>query len=192
MASSTDPRALRSRDAMLEAARRILREHGPAAVTHQRVAEQAGVGRATVYRHWPTAGAVLADAMAGAPLPFFADPEVPVRPWLLTRLRALADEMLLPEVVAVTVTLVHGAVWDADGRQRRDASAAAASRQLRAALRSAVETGELTPAADPADAAALVLGPLLYRSLLEPGRLPDAALERILDSLGRWNTTPGT
>ncbi len=175
---------------MLGAARDLLREHGPTAVTHQRVAERAGVGRATVYRHWPTAQAMLAETMAGASLPFFADPQVPVRPWLLARLRVLADELLLPEVVAVTVTLVHGAVWDEHGAQRRDASAAAASRQLRAALQLAVDSGELRPALDLADAAALVLGPLLYRSVLEPGRLSDAALERLADAPGTWRTDP--
>ena len=45
-----DPRTVRSREAILAAARHLLLHHGPAAVTHQRVAEQAGVGRATVSR----------------------------------------------------------------------------------------------------------------------------------------------
>jgi AcrR family transcriptional regulator len=175
---------------MLEAARGLLREHGPTAITHQRVAECAGVGRATVYRHWPTAQAMLAETMAGAPLPFFADPQVPVRPWLLTRLRVLAEELLLPEVVAVTVTLIHSATWDEDAAQRRDASATAASRQLRAALELAVDSGELHLYLDLADAAALLLGPLLYRSVLEPGRLSDTALQRLIEALGTWRTSP--
>jgi len=38
---------------MLRAAAAILEEEGPTGVTHQRVAERAGVGRATAYRHWP-------------------------------------------------------------------------------------------------------------------------------------------
>jgi len=185
---TVDPRALRSRQAMLDAARRLLAAHGPAAVTHQRVAQEAGVGRATVYRHWPTAEAMLMDAMSGARLPFFADPQVPVRPWLLGRLRDLADELLLREVAAVTLTLVHSAAWDEAAAARRDASAAATSGQLQAALQVAVDSGELRPAVDLTYAAALVVGPLLYRAVVEPGRLPDAVLAAALDAVGTWTT----
>ena len=63
MSYSADPRAVRSREAMLAAARRLLAEEGLDAVTHQRVAQEAGVGRATVYRHWPRTDQLLLDAM---------------------------------------------------------------------------------------------------------------------------------
>jgi len=41
-----DPRAARSREAILCAARLLLEREGPESVTHQRVAREAGVGRA--------------------------------------------------------------------------------------------------------------------------------------------------
>ncbi|GHK00071.1 hypothetical protein SY2F82_18680 [Streptomyces sp. Y2F8-2] len=50
----TDPRLLRSREAMVAAATALLTEGGLEAVTHQTVATRAGVGRTTVYRHWPS------------------------------------------------------------------------------------------------------------------------------------------
>src|SRR5437016_7314236 len=53
-AGKPDPRVVKSRETILSAARTLLQESGPAAVTHQRVAARAGVGRATVYRHWRT------------------------------------------------------------------------------------------------------------------------------------------
>lgn len=53
--TNTDPRAVRSRQAILDAVRWILLNEGPDRITHQRVAEVAEVGRATVYRHWKTA-----------------------------------------------------------------------------------------------------------------------------------------
>jgi AcrR family transcriptional regulator len=56
---------------MLVAARELLVGEGPGAVTHQRVAQEAGVGRATVYRHWPRPEQLLLDVMAGADLPHF-------------------------------------------------------------------------------------------------------------------------
>src|SRR5436853_514718 len=78
--------------AILTAARMLLVRDGPAGVTHQRVAAEAGVGRATVYRHWPRPEQLLLDVMAGVDLPFFREPTVPVRPWLAKQLHRLADE----------------------------------------------------------------------------------------------------
>jgi AcrR family transcriptional regulator len=94
--TTVDPRQARSRKAMLDAARELLAREGPAAVTHQRVARQAGVGRATVYRHWPRPEQLMLDTMAGVELPFFRDPVTPVRPWLWGQLRTFADEIALP------------------------------------------------------------------------------------------------
>ena len=98
MNTPLDPRAARSREAMLAAARALLVHEGPAAVSHQRVARQARVGRATAYRHWPRPEQLLLDAMASVELPFFREPTPPVRPWLRQQLRQLADELALPKV----------------------------------------------------------------------------------------------
>jgi AcrR family transcriptional regulator len=69
---ATDPRAARSREAILAAAFDLLAREGPGAITHQRVAQQAGVGRATVYRHWAAPENLLRDVLYTAELPFFA------------------------------------------------------------------------------------------------------------------------
>ncbi|MGM1063453.1 TetR/AcrR family transcriptional regulator [Saccharothrix sp. Mg75] len=185
MADTEDPRVTRSREAILVAARELLRDGGPAAVTHQRVAALAGVGRATVYRHWPRPEQLLTDAMAGVRMPFFLDPEVPVRPWLERQLRVLADELALPDVLAVTTSLLHGAVWDPEVTDRRDRLAAAVGGRLRAALEAAVDAGELR-ADGLDDAPALLIGPLLYRGVLEPAPVPDDLIARLLDAVGTW------
>ncbi|WP_214403148.1 TetR/AcrR family transcriptional regulator [Pseudonocardia lacus] len=187
MADAPDPRVTRSRAAVLAAARDLLREEGPAALTHQRVAARAGVGRATVYRHWPQPEQLLTDAMAGVSMPFFLDPTTPVRAWLRQQLRVLADELVLPDVLAVTTSLLHGAVWQPAITERRDRLAAAMADRLRRALASAVHSGELRPAGDLDDAAALLIGPLLYRAVLEPRRpVPDTLIARLLDQVGAW------
>src|SRR5580693_2734166 len=74
--SATDPRATRSREAILAAAWDLLAREGPGAITHQRVAQQAGVGRATGYRHWAAPEDLLRDVLFSAELPFFAAPAV--------------------------------------------------------------------------------------------------------------------
>ena len=182
MADSPDPRVTRSREAILAAARELLVQEGPAAVTHQHVAARAGVGRATVYRHWPQPGTLLGDAMAGVRMPFFREPVPPLRPWLKQQLRSLADELDLPDVRAVTAALVQGAT-DAG---RREHLTEAIGRRLGAALAKAEETGELRLAVDPRDAAALVIGPLFYRSMLESGPVSEVMIDRLVDTLGTW------
>ncbi|MFG1927624.1 TetR/AcrR family transcriptional regulator [Cryptosporangium sp. NPDC048952] len=179
----TDPRAERSRHAMLWAARELLLRHGPAAVTHQRVAEQAGVGRATVYRHWPRVEDLLLATMSGSDLPYFRDPQPPIRPWLFGELRRLADEMAQPEVAAVTLTLMHGALWDADIAQQRDASVANINERIGAALALARASGEAVVAVNDADAATLLIGPLVYRTAMQAGTVPDEVISRALDSV---------
>jgi AcrR family transcriptional regulator len=55
------PRVERSRRRALWAGREILLNEGWDALTQRRVAEVAGIGRATVYRHWPDRISLLVD-----------------------------------------------------------------------------------------------------------------------------------
>ena len=52
-----------ARDAILDATFELLRAQGASGVTIDAIAEAAGVGRQTIYRWWPTKGAVVAEAM---------------------------------------------------------------------------------------------------------------------------------
>jgi AcrR family transcriptional regulator len=47
-------------DAVLDTAAAMAAEHGPASVTMSQVAEQAGIGRATLYKYFPDVSAILA------------------------------------------------------------------------------------------------------------------------------------
>ena len=57
-----DPRVERSRMVILEAAVEELAEVGYGGVTIESVAARAGVGKSTIYRHWPDKLALIADA----------------------------------------------------------------------------------------------------------------------------------
>jgi AcrR family transcriptional regulator len=176
----------RSRKAMLAAARELLLRDGPAAVTHQRVARQARVGRATVYRHWPRADELLLDAMALVDLPFFREPVTPVRPWLRGELRILADEMALPQIAAVALGMMQGSARSLPAEVRERFTATATGR-IRAALALAAAEGELDAAADPQDALALLVGPILQRTCMQAGTVSDDLIDRLLDSIGTWD-----
>ena len=51
-----------SHRAILAATRDLVREHGYAALTIEGVAARAGVGKQTIYRWWPSKGAVAIEA----------------------------------------------------------------------------------------------------------------------------------
>src|SRR5258707_1872547 len=98
---ATDPRAARSREAILAAAFDLLAREGPGAITHQRVAQQAGVARATAYRHRAAPQDLLRDVLFSAHLPFFATPALPLRPRLHAQLTQLAEGLARPALASL-------------------------------------------------------------------------------------------
>jgi AcrR family transcriptional regulator len=185
--SRTDPRFLRSREAILHAARELLLEKGPTAVTHVQVAERAEVGRATVYRHWPRTELLLMEAMATVSMPFFDEPTVPTRDWLRRELTAMARELDLDDVRAVSTTLAASALWDENMDARRAQFAGILSGRLAAALDDAQTRGEITLAMPSRDAAAMTIGPMYYRSTIERVPTGSSHIEAAIAALGTWS-----
>ncbi|MGI9570442.1 MAG: TetR/AcrR family transcriptional regulator, partial [Desulfobulbia bacterium] len=62
--SKIDPRAQRTKSKALAVAWDILLKEGADAVTHLRIAQQTGIGRNTLYRHWPKRENILIEAIA--------------------------------------------------------------------------------------------------------------------------------
>jgi AcrR family transcriptional regulator len=182
---ATDPRAARSREAILAAAFDLLAREGPGAITHQRVARQAGVGRATVYRHWAAPEDLLRDVLFSAELPFFTTPALPLRPWLHAELRQLADELALPAVASLAIALMQQTrPGGAGARPHRHITAI--TERLAAAFALAVDAGELDKAPDADMAAAHLIGPLVYRTTLQAATVPDRLLAEVIDGVADW------
>ena len=188
MNTEEDPRFQRSQQAILSAARELLLEKGPAAVTHAQVAERAGVGRATVYRHWPRAAELLAEAMATVPMPLLDNPTVPTRQWLTRELTTLAQQLDLDDVRAVATTLASTALWDHQMDTRRAQFAKILADRLADALDTAQRRGEVSLAMPVRDAAAFLVGPIYYRSTIEHGPAGSTLIETSVAAIGTWTT----
>lgn len=114
-----DPRVRRTRERALRAARELLIAAGVEAVTHLSVAERSGVGRATLYRHWPDRTELLVDTMSylvtRGPDPSITEPAQRV----LERLRLLRDDMAGDAALAIVTLVAQSQHSDAFHELRR-------------------------------------------------------------------------
>lgn len=191
MDEPVDPRILRTQMAVRDAVRRLIRESGFEAVTHQRVAQAAGVGRASVYRHWPDRADLLADALIhGASESGPASSSGHLETDLtreLGRLQAiLNDSPFVPELLA----LLGRAEWDPPLRDLKKNLLRRGTGGLRHALGAAVARGDIEPSLDVDDVIARLAGPMFYQRLLADHTIENAFVAGIVtEAIDGWALT---
>jgi AcrR family transcriptional regulator len=177
-----DPRVARTRDAVLTAVRTLVRRDGVEAVTHQRVAVEAGIGRATVYRHWPDRTHLLLDALAEPDDPESWTGSGDLRADLTRELgrlqRILSASPFVPELAA----LIGRAEWQPELRELEQQLLAHGTAGLRRSLQQAVERGELPEELALDGALAQLAGPLFYRRMLAHEPIADTFVDAVITS----------
>jgi len=171
-----DPRIERSRQVILRAALDELGEAGYGAFTIESVAARAGVGKSTIYRHWPGKLALIADAFEAA-----HQHAVPPLDGLTARealerlLRHVAEVVTDPAFAAPIPALIEGAERDPRLREFRHRYSALRRESLTSLITQGIADGEFRACADTELAAQALLGPIFYQRLLtsepfDPGR----------------------
>ncbi|MER0243386.1 TetR-like C-terminal domain-containing protein [Streptomyces sp. 796.1] len=176
-----DPRAERSRAAALTAAQQLLIEDGWAAVTHVAVAARSGVGRTTLYRHWPESAMLIRDVLARSFEVEHSAPTGDLRADLISELRAFRG-MLLDSVAerALRVMIERAAADRASAIILEDCHRKG-TELLREIVEAAKVRGEL-PADLTADAAIDKLaGPMLFKRLFFNGTFDDGYVTDLAD-----------
>ncbi|MFT4123843.1 MAG: TetR/AcrR family transcriptional regulator [Microbacteriaceae bacterium] len=114
-ADEMDPRLERTRKAGLSAAIGLLTEGGLTNLTHQNVSRASGLGRTTVYRHWPTTPHLVLDLLETFRMPNFepVDGDLPAR--LLHNVELQHERLLDPDYAAV-YRMIQGAALDDEVR----------------------------------------------------------------------------
>ena len=163
----TDPRILRSRAVILEAAVAELAEVGYGGVTIEAVAARAGVGKSTIYRHWGDKLDLIADAFET-----FHERMVPDLGELPAR---KAIELLLGHVAEVVVdsiftrcipAMIEGAERDPRVREFFHAYSAQRRQVLIDLIRRGIDDQEFDAGVDPELATSAMLGTIFYRRLM--------------------------
>jgi len=178
---ATDPRVERSRQLICDATLDELGEVGYGAMTIESIARRAGVGKATIYRHWNG----KLDLVESALERMKPDMEVPAagtaRERIVELLRWLAAYLADAERSACLPALVSAAHYDQAVRAFHHRFSAERRRMLVDLIEGGVRSGELDRRIEPQLAAEALVGPLFYRRLMSPDAFPPDEVERIVE-----------
>lgn len=164
---TVDPRVLRTRDAVLGAARDVLREEGWEQVTVRRVAERSGYARTTLYRHWPQRLDLLRDLIREEGRLSHIMPTGDLRADLIGELEAFRFALTERGLGRVVVAIGQQARDDAELAELNRSMRTEGAQVLDSIIRDAAARGELPAAIQPDVAVAQLVGALLFRYLFE-------------------------
>ena len=161
-----------------------MHEGGPSAVTYSALSEASGVGRATLYRHWPTIDNLWSEMMEMAARQFLTELDGDLRANLTKALDRMVEHIARDMGRSEMAVMIQRAQWDPETRelvQRFNANS-----PVRQALRLGIESGELPASIDESEAAAFLSGPLIVTVLLGAEPVDDALIQRTIDRFLSW------
>jgi AcrR family transcriptional regulator len=182
--SVLDPRVERSRRVILQAVLDELSESGYGALTIESVARRAGVGKATIYRHWPDKIALIADSLSL--LQQQRDPELVTgssREKLERVLRHVADVVSNSPFSSCLPALIEGAERDRTVRRFHHNFQTEARKPTIALIAHGVATGDFPPRIDPELAAFALLGAIFFCRLMTNTPFPEERVPDLIDSV---------
>jgi len=171
-----------ARDAILRAAAELLAEESSAKITVDAIAKRANAGKQTIYRWWPSKGAVLLDAMvwlaeADVPAPDTGDLNADLTVFVRSTFAAATQHRSL------LLGVLREALGDPDTYAQLEGFAASRRAVLRKILVAGRHSGQI-PARRSIDIAVeQAFGLLWYRLIFANAPLDDAAASRVVDAL---------
>lgn len=174
------PRSEEAHQAILDATLELLAEVGYSSLTVEGVANRAGVGKATIYRRWPSKGPLVVEAYGQLPaMQDFDTGELPED--LKKMLRAYIQAFNSTALSAVLPSLVGERAHDSELSDVFEPVSIGRRAPLVRAFERAVERGEVPVDLDIELAADLVVGPIAVCLFFKGGRLNAKAVGPIVD-----------
>jgi TetR/AcrR family transcriptional regulator, regulator of autoinduction and epiphytic fitness len=178
-----DPRVERSRRVILEAVLDELGEVGYGALTIEAVAARAGVGKSTIYRHWPGKLELVEDAFRTLKAPVVVPEEGSLRDRVAAVIEQVACLVAQSTYSSCMPALIDAAERDPKVREFHNRFSAERRAVLVGILRAAVEAGELPAATDPELLADALVGPILLRRLMLAEPVGPEVARELVDQL---------
>lgn len=178
------PRSETAHRAILDAARAELIEEGFTRFRLEHVAARAGVGKATIYRRWPSKEALASELLAELAAPHIAvvdsgDTRAELASCTDNALRAIRDTTFGPVVRAL---LSQIAINPRLGDPFRATVVQARRSEVARVVQRGIERGDLRPDADVDIATELLVGPVYFR-LVFGGELDDSLVVQVADAV---------
>jgi AcrR family transcriptional regulator len=169
-------------DAITEATFAELAESGYGRMSMESIARRAGVGKAALYRRWPSKEQMLTELILKAVQD--ALPPTPATGALRTDLRefltTIRSQLANPALISIGPALLAEARHTSGLADVLRTSVAAPRRAAaHTMLQAAIDRGELSPALDRELAADLLIAPLGFRMLVMDGDSDDAYLDTL-------------
>jgi AcrR family transcriptional regulator len=178
--SAGRPRSEEAHQAILRATLELLGEVGFSGLTVEGVAARAGVGKATIYRRWPSKLPLVVEAFGV--LPQLEDVDTgELRGDLVQMLRAYLQIFNATPLAAVFPSLAGERSHNPQLSELLDPVLRQRRRPLVAAFERAQKRGELPPELDLDLAADLVVGPIAVRLFFTGRRLTPKLVEPLVD-----------
>jgi AcrR family transcriptional regulator len=173
---TTDPRVLRSRAAVISAARELMLELGFGAVTIEGIAARSGVAKTTIYRQWSDCNHLLLDVFEDAAIDDPVATTDDLEADLVACLRLLIGKLTDRDDSGMIAAMIEAAERDEEFRRISRPYVEARRKPIVARLRRAIRDGQLPVGTDIELICATLVGPLFYRRLLSRQSLSDKTL----------------
>jgi TetR/AcrR family transcriptional regulator of autoinduction and epiphytic fitness len=181
---TVDPRIERSRQVILQAVLEELSELGYGALTIESAARRAGVGKATIYRHWPNKIALIGDAFKL--LQQQRDPELVTgspREKLERILRHVADVVADSPFSSCLPALIDGSERDRALRRFHHNFQTEARKPLIDLISSGIDTGDFPPRIDPETGAFALLGAIFFCRLMTDTPFSEERIPALIETV---------
>jgi TetR/AcrR family transcriptional regulator of autoinduction and epiphytic fitness len=181
--AAVDPRVERSRRAILEATLAELGEVGYGAMTIESVAARAGVGKATVYRHWSGKLDLIESALDELKHDIVVPDVGTSRERIVVFLRGLAAHIGDSTLAACLPALVSASEYDPAVAEFKRRFSQSRRQQLVDLVEAGVAAGEICSDRDAAFVAELLVSPIFFRRLISQEPLGAEHVEAVVDAV---------
>ena len=168
---------------LLKAARELVAEVGPAAVTVDAVAKRSGDAKTTLYRHFENSHDLIVTALRDLPASIKTPDTGDLRDDLVELVCRFAQLVSGPEMRRMFLSVLSHATDDPDFADIHEVLQKERQRPIMEVLEHARTRGQLTPDLDLELAADLIEGPFVLRRLVMGTRTARRDIERIIDAL---------
>ena len=177
------PRSHAAREAVLDAAYRIVMSEGVGRLTIERVASETGVGKPTIYRSWANAQELAMAAFMAQPEEEFKIPKGSARELLQAHLRSVIKTFSSPRGRQITLTMASAEQESELAKAFRNQVILKSREAGRKLLEQAIASDSVKTVFDIEAALDMLYGPLFFRLLTGHQPLTPSLANHLVETL---------